>query len=207
MFYSLARVILSVIGIALCIAFLYFTTCLTIMFCTGYNYNEAAELVREKVRGFFEEPLNFDYNYICSEIDARVHNVIGNQSYNALVGLARAGANPPLIFFSRAGGLPVIDITVNANSTQKAQLESVLVGFLKSYLISLGYSGKVIYCWKYRPDLKLPYLELKYSTKEKEYRILERNIQEIRKKEIAKYAPLIDNTEDEDLTGNKKKHD
>lgn len=179
--------------------FSYYAVCHIIKLWTGCNDLEAVVKIHNFINGnavySFENDFGFE-NAVCENI----RNIIGDKRYDQLIKLSQTAISTPLLSFGYYSGLPYIAISMYyEDDNEKQVLENILTNLVRSYLRIYGYGTNILVDWKIRPDLKMPYLLIRYACTKEEKRIIEMTLQTSIKSIIDTNTDITDDTESDDL--------
>ena len=82
------------------------------------------------------------------------------------------------------------------NENEKQRIENNVMNVLKFYFGMYGYLEPYIVEWKFRDDLKIPYLQIGFATNKFQKKALKAYVERKQKALINTNAPLIDESED-----------
>lgn len=193
------NIILSLIFVgALCIA-VYYAVIHIIQIWTGCDTTEATTKLHNAINGNAHYALCNDLGF-DQAISESVKSVIGDRRYEQLISLSHTAIDTPLLSFGYNSGLPYAAISVyHADNNEKQVLENLLTETVRRYLRMYGYSDRVLVDWKFRYDLQMPVLMIRYARTKEEKRILAIGLQNSRQAIISQNASVIDDTDDEEL--------
>lgn len=166
---------------------------------TGCDEEEAVAKLHNLINGkavySFENDFGFE-----NAVSENIRNIIGEKRYNQLIKLSKTAISTPLLSYGYYSGLPYIAISLYyEDDNEKQVLENILTNLVYSYLRIYGYNTNILVDWKIRPDLKMPYLLIRYARTKEEQRIIEVTLQNGVKSIIDTNTDVTDDTEDDDL--------
>lgn len=191
--------IICVLFVILCIG-IFYILCHLIKIWTGCNTNEAVAKIHNFMNGKINYQLSHDIDFE-EEICESIQNIIGDNRFEKILRLNQLAISPPLLFFGDGNsGLPFIGVSVfYDNDNEKNMLANIITNIVRKYLHHYGWSTQVLTEWKTRPDLKMPYLYIRYARTAREHEIMKIELQNRRKKIISQHTPVFDETEGDDL--------
>lgn len=177
----------------------YYAVCHIIKLWTGCDDEEAVAKLHNLINGkavySFENDFGFE-----NAVSENIRNIIGEKRYNQLIKLSKTAISTPLLSYGYYSGLPYIAISLYyEDDNEKQVLENILTNLVYSYLRIYGYNTNILVDWKIRPDLKMPYLLIRYARTKEEQRIIEVTLQNGVKSIIDTNTDVTDDTEDDDL--------
>lgn len=194
------QLLFFIISIFLFVLITYYLAVIAIMTLTGCSAQQAERKLQNFLNRAPKQYRFYDDPGFAEAVWANVRGIIGNQRFRQLENLSNTAITMPLLALGINSGLPYVAISLYCNSSQEKQaLESVLINVVKQYLQMSGFSQQVIADWKVRKDLNMPYLEISYYRSDAEKRIFNIIMQNRQKKIVMQNAPLLDDTEDEDI--------
>ena len=188
-----------VLFVILCIG-IFYILCHLIKIWTGCSTNEAVAKIHNFMNGKIEYKLCQDTNFEA-EICESIQSIIGDNRFEKILRLNQLNISPPLLFFEDGNGrLPSIGVSVfYDDDNEKNMLANIITNIVRKYLQLYGWSTQVLIEWKTRPDLKMPYLYIRYARTAREQEIMKIELQNRRKKIISQHTPVLDETEGDDL--------
>ncbi len=177
----------------------YYGVCHLIRLFTGCSLEEASVKLHNYVNGTVTYHFENDSSF-AETIWHNVRSIIGEKQFEKLKRLSNTAISAPLLAFGIYGGLPTINICAYCDETEKQQLQTILSNIVKAYLHRYGYDTTILNEWKIRDDLKMPYLQIRYSKTKSERQLLATYLAQEQQSIIAKSnTTLFDDTDEEDL--------
>lgn len=192
------ELVFLIMGMLIICIIAYYALCHIIKIWTGCDDEQAAIKVQNFINGTPQYSFYNDPGFMNAVTDT-VRNVIGDCKMQRLLRLLAASANN-LLYFGRDANVPYVAIFVGYVTDQEKQmLENILAELMIRYLCMYGYSQKIIADWKIYYDLKMPYIQFKYSSTKQEEHLLDMELRYNLKKSALQDCPLLDDAEDEDI--------
>lgn len=184
---------IGLLGIAVFYGIVFF-----IMLWTGCSFEEAIEKIRVWLSREEKPTLEKDVNFFNDSWQT-VRNIIGDERFNKLVKLSNTPIATPLLSFNYSSGLPYIAVCTYCTDEEKIIIEALLKNLILNYLTFYGYYPKVLIDWKFREDLQIPYIMIRYAKNSEQRRIIDWCLEREKEKIVTQNSDIIDNTEDEEL--------
>ena len=163
---------------------------------TGCDKNEATLKIQRFFNGTKQEKIGNNES-LFNDVQQAIKDILGDTRYKKLVGLNSPYNDKPLLYCDESGIVPCFIISVVfENENEKQRIENNVINVLKFYFGMYGYLEPYIVEWKFRDDLKIPYLQIGFATNKFQKKALKAYVERKQKALINTNAPLIDESED-----------